>query len=403
MSGEDDGTGVPAYLLELREALRRAIAEQTVAQSIGSWPLESYLGSTGNQQQSNAGLANPSHPLYGALQGVLASTVQNQPTSSSQPSAVLPQQPILAHRAPSAATVISSTNAGTDLVSLGQHAGLLAVLLSSSQQAASNQERTPTAGTNVEPLLQALQQLVQSSQSPVNAAPVAQGTQGVFGNVQQLVQLLQQSRTVSAPVSQQNRGALGSDLQVVPFNGSTLQTLYVSLIQQQSNVTPSHNSSETSSQGGLAGLSEVQPRRRSLDSSLQTVPAFTSFPQAAGAEAAMNPMLSTKASRILQYGDLQPRLSATIPVAPPVRKKRVYRHESFPNRLFRILKEAEEAGQSDVISFNEYGNVFHILKATKFTDEIIPKYFRHSNLSSFKRQVSCLCSLLVMYCALAIS
>lgn len=70
------------------------------------------------------------------------------------------------------------------------------------------------------------------------------------------------------------------------------------------------------------------------------------------------------------------------------RKRRPYHHESFPSKLHRLLTETEEAEQDDIVSFNLEGTAILIHQPDVFEEEIIPKYFRHSKLSSFKRQLS---------------
>jgi hypothetical protein len=62
--------------------------------------------------------------------------------------------------------------------------------------------------------------------------------------------------------------------------------------------------------------------------------------------------------------------------------------EPFPEKLHRLLLEVEAAGQSDVISFVANGQAFAIHKPDKFFAEIVPLYFRHTRLSSFKRQLN---------------
>lgn len=62
--------------------------------------------------------------------------------------------------------------------------------------------------------------------------------------------------------------------------------------------------------------------------------------------------------------------------------------EPFPEKLHRLLTEVELAGRPDVISFIASGKAFAIHKPDKFFKEIVPKYFRQSRLSSFKRQLN---------------
>jgi hypothetical protein len=61
--------------------------------------------------------------------------------------------------------------------------------------------------------------------------------------------------------------------------------------------------------------------------------------------------------------------------------------EPFPKKLHRLLLEAEAAGRSDVISFVADGRAFAIHLPEKFLEDIVPHYFRHSRLTSFKRQL----------------
>lgn len=62
--------------------------------------------------------------------------------------------------------------------------------------------------------------------------------------------------------------------------------------------------------------------------------------------------------------------------------------EPFPEKLHRMLLEVEKAGQSDIISFINNGRGFAIHKPDAFFKTIVPLYFRHSRLSSFKRQLN---------------
>ena len=54
----------------------------------------------------------------------------------------------------------------------------------------------------------------------------------------------------------------------------------------------------------------------------------------------------------------------------------------------RLLLEVEKAGQGDIISFINNGRGFAIHKPDAFFKTIVPLYFRHSRLSSFKRQLN---------------
>jgi hypothetical protein len=94
-----------------------------------------------------------------------------------------------------------------------------------------------------------------------------------------------------------------------------------------------------------------------------------------------------------------PNASVSLPVAPPLsiptelalgdgRALRGGVIEPFPEKLHRLLQDTEAAGLSDVISFSPNGLTFAIHKPDRFFKEIVPRYFRHKRLSSFKRQLN---------------
>lgn len=62
--------------------------------------------------------------------------------------------------------------------------------------------------------------------------------------------------------------------------------------------------------------------------------------------------------------------------------------EPFPEKLHRLLMEAEQNGQQEIISWTGDGKSFEIHKPDRFFKEIVPKYFKQSRLSSFKRQLN---------------
>jgi hypothetical protein len=62
--------------------------------------------------------------------------------------------------------------------------------------------------------------------------------------------------------------------------------------------------------------------------------------------------------------------------------------EPFPEKLHRLLIETGNAGLESVIAFTDDGAAFEIHKPDRFFKEIVPKYFKQSRLSSFKRQLN---------------
>lgn len=62
--------------------------------------------------------------------------------------------------------------------------------------------------------------------------------------------------------------------------------------------------------------------------------------------------------------------------------------EPFPEKLHRLLTEAENLKRNDVISWEASGRAFVIHQPDVFFKEIVPLYFRQTRLSSFKRQLN---------------
>ena len=70
---------------------------------------------------------------------------------------------------------------------------------------------------------------------------------------------------------------------------------------------------------------------------------------------------------------------------PSGRKKRKYEHESFPEKLHRLIIEASISRKDHIVRYTADGARFQILHTKSFEDEILPRYFRHNRISSFKR------------------
>jgi hypothetical protein len=61
--------------------------------------------------------------------------------------------------------------------------------------------------------------------------------------------------------------------------------------------------------------------------------------------------------------------------------------EPFPQKLYRMLEEVEKADQEDVLSFSPDGRAFAIHKPDIFTEDILPRYFSTTRISSFQCQL----------------
>ena len=73
---------------------------------------------------------------------------------------------------------------------------------------------------------------------------------------------------------------------------------------------------------------------------------------------------------------------------PARNNRREYRHESFPEKLHRLVTELEQEGREEIISFvgdNEAG--FYLTRPDLFEQEIMGKYFRGRKLTTFRRQL----------------
>lgn len=67
-------------------------------------------------------------------------------------------------------------------------------------------------------------------------------------------------------------------------------------------------------------------------------------------------------------------------------------NEAFPIKLYRMIVDAKNNGQEDIISFFPHGRAFGIHKPREFISEIMPKYLTTTRMSSFQRQLN-LCKL----------
>ena len=61
---------------------------------------------------------------------------------------------------------------------------------------------------------------------------------------------------------------------------------------------------------------------------------------------------------------------------------------SFPLKLYKMLDEAEKHGYADIIRFTPDGRSFKVCNRQRFVMEVMPKWFKMKQFSSFHRQVS---------------
>lgn len=79
---------------------------------------------------------------------------------------------------------------------------------------------------------------------------------------------------------------------------------------------------------------------------------------------------------------------ASISVTVEVKHRRPYRHESFPAKLHRMLQEAAQYGKTHLVSWILCGSAFEVKHIPEFERDILPNYFRHRHMASFRRQLS---------------
>jgi hypothetical protein len=76
------------------------------------------------------------------------------------------------------------------------------------------------------------------------------------------------------------------------------------------------------------------------------------------------------------------------PISIPPAYGRNGQIEAFPEKLYRLLAEAEMDGNVKIISFTPDGRAFKIHNRQAFIEEVSPKYFRHAKITSFVRQLN---------------
>lgn len=63
----------------------------------------------------------------------------------------------------------------------------------------------------------------------------------------------------------------------------------------------------------------------------------------------------------------------------------------FLNKTYQLV---EDCTVDDVISWNEDGSTFIVWNPAEFASDLLPKYFKHNNFSSFVRQLNTYVSLM---------
>ena len=64
----------------------------------------------------------------------------------------------------------------------------------------------------------------------------------------------------------------------------------------------------------------------------------------------------------------------------------------FLTKTFQLV---DDPSIDDVISWNDDGSTFVVWNPTEFARDLLPKYFKHNNFSSFVRQLNTYVSLII--------
>jgi HSF-type DNA-binding len=181
---------------------------------------------------------------------------------------------------------------------------------------------------------------------------------------------------------------------------------YQNAAAQLSQPPPPPNVNPTALFAALNALAALQPAQLSNPPALALMPpAFAALPGLGvvppvlatlglGGMTAMttltqHPLASSGSVAESQVGGERPSSTGSEPSSKSRReKKQGIKNEAFPLKLYRLLKDSEEAGKDDIVSFTHTGNAFKIHHQQRFANEILPDYFRHKRFDSFKRQLS---------------
>nr|TKW34234.1 hypothetical protein SEVIR_2G292500v2 [Setaria viridis] len=88
-----------------------------------------------------------------------------------------------------------------------------------------------------------------------------------------------------------------------------------------------------------------------------------------------------------EAGGSEPPATAPAPAPPPVAEAAGQRSLPTPF-LTKTYQLVDDPAVDDVISWNEDGSTFVVWRPAEFARDLLPKYFKHNNFSSFVRQLN---------------
>jgi hypothetical protein len=65
--------------------------------------------------------------------------------------------------------------------------------------------------------------------------------------------------------------------------------------------------------------------------------------------------------------------------------------KSFPFVLYQLLQDSESKGNESIVSWLPHGKAFRVNNTKKFVNDILPRYFSQSKITSFQRQLNLYC------------
>lgn len=132
---------------------------------------------------------------------------------------------------------------------------------------------------------------------------------------------------------------------------------------------------------------QAQSMKMPLVSVLPNQVSQSAAPQPMNGEKALEALGTSLRTKTDPYIDVA-EIDGPNPEDTTLRRTRGGVSEPFPEKLHRMLREVEEEGLSEVVSFYSHGRAFGVHDMDRFVSEVMPKFFRQSKWNSFARQLN---------------